>query len=244
MFGHPTKRKRKESSKDKIMAQLLADVQEDLQHLTTTSTLDLLLEDHSGSCDQDSTPQPAATVEEAIPDVASISVLPAVTASLPLLNKILKQSSAQTSKRGHVCKRSAATQASVKSECKGTSTVSAVKMTSVGIQCSLLEPPLHDYDNTVKPGSAHDQMDPTWQPPLATAQESDEEDFDSKCDRLKSSSPEKEKKFLVFESCLLELFTSCPACNLPTSVKKTYVGTFLSRSVSIVLSLVGIVNPT
>ena len=37
----------------------------------------------------------------------------------------------------------------------------------------------------------------------------------------------KKKKYIVFESCLLSLFSTCPLCNLQTSNKNWTIGTFL-----------------
>ena len=42
-----------------------------------------------------------------------------------------------------------------------------------------------------------------------------------------SISPDKETKYLVFESCLLALFSTCPACNYPTQPTTHTFGTLL-----------------
>ena len=40
-------------------------------------------------------------------------------------------------------------------------------------------------------------------------------------------SPDQEKKYIVFESCLLSLFAACPICDQQAKVKTRTTGTFL-----------------
>ena len=44
---------------------------------------------------------------------------------------------------------------------------------------------------------------------------------------MRSILPDKETKYLVFESCLLALLSNCPACNYPTHPTTHTSGTFL-----------------
>lgn len=70
----------------------------------------------------------------------------------------------------------------------------------------------------------NDNNDESVERDLDWIPESDEEQNDIHHD----INPAKERKFIVFESCLDNLFTSCCSCGFPCSMSKTVLGSYIN----------------
>ena len=81
-------------------------------------------------------------------------------------------------------------------------------------------------DSLISLGSNTDTRDPEWRP----SDELSDTDSDSECDE--DVNVAKEKKFIVFESCLNDLLEKCHACGHKTITDRRTVGTCLIATVT------------
>lgn len=116
---------------------------------------------------------------------------------------------------------------------KPTNSIQPKTMVSTGIQCELITTPEHmkvdfdghaNFDDTCSNNVDDDVNDPDYE----LSDSEDEKDISDVSEPLVSSTPENEKKFIVFESALLKLLDVCKTCGKPCtpSIEKK-MGTFI-----------------
>ena len=113
------------------------------------------------------------------------------------------------------------------------------QMKSVACQCNILKPvPPMEEDTDIEQEDIQDdklEYDPDWIPDMQcdesdeeTAFENDEQLEEVDEELVKDKPVQEEKKFIVFESCLLALLSVCLICSMPCHVLLKYVkGSFV-----------------
>ena len=109
-----------------------------------------------------------------------------------------------------------------------------VKTRDIGCQCEIIKAPVNEYDNMdtdsdSDPEQYMEETDPEWTPEYQINDSEDETSIESdteveEVDEILRSdiSPESERKFIVFESCLVALLSVCVICSLPCKVVLQY----------------------